>query len=101
MNDDLPVDDGGAPGKPGRCCRDARVAVGPVETVSGVRAGSPALDDQNCAASIVLDFMDPSSTRWRFVDCGCELRLDELQRHATGLAETPGIASPKEKAPTR
>jgi hypothetical protein len=29
----------------------------------------------------MLYFMDPAGGRRRLIDCGCELRLDELKRH--------------------
>jgi hypothetical protein len=34
----------------------------------------------------VLNFMNPASTRRRVIDCGCELRLDELKGHAQTIS---------------
>ena len=53
-----------------------------------------ALDVQKGAVAVMLDFMDPACTRRRMIDGACELRLDELQRHAIDLAEVEKIASP-------
>ena len=50
-------------------------------------AGFVALDDQEGAVAVMLDFVNPSCTRGGMICCGCELRLDELQRHTPSLAE--------------
>jgi hypothetical protein len=42
----------------------------------------------------MLDVMYPTSTGRRVINRGSELRLDELKRHKTGLAEAAEIASP-------
>jgi hypothetical protein len=52
-----------------------------------------ALDDQEGAVAVVLDFVDPASAARGMIDCGCELRLDERKRHASLLAESEKIAS--------
>ena len=42
----------------------------------------------------MFDFVDPACTRRRMIDCSCELRVDELQRHASDLSEAEEIATP-------
>jgi len=69
------------------------VTLGPIKAVSGVGACFATLDNQEGAIAVMLDFMNPACTRRRVIDCGCELRLDEVQRHATDLAEGQEIAS--------
>src|SRR5262249_53892806 len=51
-----------------------------------------ALDDQERALAVVLDLVNPAGTRGRTIDCSCELRLDELKKHGTDLAEAKEIA---------
>jgi hypothetical protein len=46
-----------------------------------------AFDDQERAVSVMLHFMYPTSTGRRVINRGSELRLDELERHKTGLAD--------------
>jgi hypothetical protein len=49
----------------------AGVTVGPIEAVAGIGVGFAALDDEEGAVAIVLDFVNPSSTRRWMIDCGC------------------------------
>jgi hypothetical protein len=42
----------------------------------------------------MLDLTNPACTRGRMIDRGSKLRLDELKRHASDLAEAEEIASP-------
>ena len=94
LNNDFAVDDGGAAVKLGCCLCWAGIALGPVEAVTGIGACFAALDNKDCAVAVVLDFMYPPGSRSRVVNCGCELWLDEVQRHAIDLAEAEKIASP-------
>ena len=71
----------------------AGVTVRPIEAVAGVGTCFAALDDQERAVSVMLDFMNPACTRRRMIDCGSELWADKLQRHAIDLAKVEEIAS--------
>jgi len=79
LNNDLAVYDCRAALKPGCRLRYAEVALSPIESVAGISACFAALDDQESAVAVVLDFMYPAYARRRMIDCGCELRLNELQ----------------------
>ena len=79
LNNDLAVYDCRAALKPGCRLRYAEVALSPIESVAGISACFAALDDQESAVAVVLDFMYPACARRRMIDCGCELRLNELQ----------------------
>jgi len=43
--------------------------------------------------SIVFDFVNPACARRGMIDCRCELRLDELERHESHLADAQEIGS--------
>jgi hypothetical protein len=68
--------------------------VSPIEAVAGVSAYPAALDKKEGPVSVVLNFMDPSCSRRGMIDGRCELRVDELQRHASHLPEPQEIGSP-------
>ena len=87
LNNDLAVYDCRAALKPGCRLRYAGVPLGSIEAIAGIGACFASLDDEECAVAVVLDFVNPSCTRRRVIDCGCELRIDKLQRHAKLLAE--------------
>ena len=70
------------------------VTLGPIETISGVGACFATLDNQEGAIPVMLDFVNPACTGRGMIDCRCELRLDELKRHPSDLAEAGEIASP-------
>ena len=70
------------------------VTLGPIKAVSGVGACFATLDNQERPVAVMLDFVDPPRTRRRVIDYRCELRLDELKRHPSDLAEAGEIASP-------
>src|SRR6185437_15459111 len=93
LNNDLALDDGRAAAKPSRCFCYAWIAVGPVEVVAGVRACLASLDKKKGSVPVMLDLVDPTRTRRRMIDCGCELRPDKLQRHSIDLSEAGEIAS--------
>jgi hypothetical protein len=82
LNNDFAVDDGGTAVKLGCCLDKARIAVRPVEAVARIGSCFAAFDNEEGAVSVVLNFMDPACARRWMIDCGCELRTDELQRHA-------------------
>src|SRR6185369_17021383 len=79
--------------KPSRCFCYAWIAVGPVEVVAGVRACLASLDKKKGSVPVMLDLVDPTRTRRRMIDCGCELRPDKLQRHSIDISEAGEIAS--------
>jgi hypothetical protein len=54
------------------------------------------LDHDLRAVSIMFDFMNPVLARWRLIDQGSKLRLDNLRRVATRNIEPVALA--KEKA---
>ena len=54
----------------------------------------PALDNEERSVSVIFNFMDPACSRRGMIDGRCELRLDELERHASHLAEAQEIGSP-------
>src|SRR5262245_23017613 len=61
--------------------------------------GLAALDDQESPVAVVFDFMGPACTRGRVIDCGCELRLDELKGHAKTISRGR-VNCDSKKAPT-
>jgi len=91
---DLPIDDCRAAVKLGCCLHYADVPLSPIEAVAGIGTRFVALDNQESAVSVMLYFVDPARTRRRMIDCGCELQLDELERHESHLAGAEEIASP-------
>ena len=50
------------------CLRYAGVTVGPIKAISGIRVCFAALDNEERAVAVLLDFVDPPSTRRRMVD---------------------------------
>src|SRR4029078_11935777 len=75
LEDDLPVDDCRSAVKFCCCLCYRGGTLGPSACLA-------ALDDDERAVAVMLDFMDPACTWRRMIDCRCQLRLDELQRHA-------------------
>ena len=68
MNYDLAVDDGRAAVKLGRRLRYVRVAVSPIKAVTRECACFVSFDDEKRAVAVMLDFVDPPSSRRRMIN---------------------------------
>ena len=98
LNNDFAIDNGGAAVELSGSFDYALVALSPIEAIAGIGVCLTALDDEEGPVAIVLDFVNPSSTRRWMIDRGCELRIDEPQRHIIDLAEPDEIASHQRQA---
>jgi hypothetical protein len=64
LNDDLAVDDGRAAVELSCCLDYAGVTLAPIEAIAGISACFAALDTEERAVAVMLDFVNPART-WR------------------------------------
>ena len=80
LDDNLAIDQRRSAAELGRRLDHPAIWSGPVPAVSGEGPDLAAIDDDQGPVAVILDFVNPASTRWRLWERGRDFELDEAER---------------------